>query len=220
MTPARWLRGLIMLAGLVALGYALQSDFAARFFDPGWIDRHIRHHGLPGLALFMLAGAVVTAAGFPRQVVAFFGGYAYGWLWGSLAALLAALAGCAVAFYWARWAGRRFIQTRYARHAAALDGLLDARPFTMTLALRLLPVGSNLLTNLAAGVTSIRAWPFFAGSGAGYLPQTLVFALAGSGAQLASGVQVAVGILLFVVSGLLGAHLYRSLRPRLDPSGH
>ena len=54
----------------------------------------------------------------------------------------------------------------------------------MTLLIRLLPVGNNFATSLAAGVSRVPARPFLLGSLLGYMPQTMVFALAGSGVEM------------------------------------
>ena len=64
------------------------------------------------------------------------------------------------------------------------DEFVGLHPFQMTMIVRLLPVGSNVLTNLIAGVSRVRPVPFFAGSAVGYLPQTLAFALVGSGVPI------------------------------------
>jgi len=47
--------------------------------------------------------------------------------------------------------------------------------------IRLCPVGSNFLTNYLAGVTAIPFWTFLTASFLGYLPQSFIFALLGSG---------------------------------------
>ncbi|NJO54131.1 MAG: VTT domain-containing protein, partial [Bacteroidales bacterium] len=119
---------------------------------------------------------------------------------------------------YARLLGRALVQHRFPRRIAAIDGVLHGNTFSMTLLLRLLPVGSNLVTNLAAGVSSVRMMPFVAGSALGYVPQTLVFALAGSGVQLDAELRIAVSAGLFIVSGALGVMLYRRYRrsKRLD----
>ena len=82
----------------------------------------------------------------------------------------------------------------------------------MTLLIRLLPLGNNLVTNLAAGVSSVKATPFFLGSTIGYLPQTLVFSLVGSGISVDQELRIAISIFLFVISGLIGVSLYRKYR--------
>jgi membrane protein implicated in regulation of membrane protease activity len=46
----------------------------------------------------------------------------------------------------------------------------------------------------------------------GYIPQTLVFALVGSGVHIAPALKLALAIGLFLISGVLGAWLYRRFR--------
>ncbi|MFT5539807.1 MAG: putative membrane protein YdjX (TVP38/TMEM64 family), partial [Alphaproteobacteria bacterium] len=84
--------------------------------------------------------------------------------------------------------------------------------FSTALLIRLLPVGSNLLTNLAAGVSGVRAVPFVAGSTLGYVPQTLIFALVGSGLHIEPALRIGASVVLFVVSGMLGVYLFRRYR--------
>jgi uncharacterized membrane protein YdjX (TVP38/TMEM64 family) len=58
----------------------------------------------------------------------------------------------------------------------------------------------------------VPARPFLFGSLLGYLPQTFVFALAGSGIEMGGGLRVAFAVLFFVVSGAIGIWLYRRYR--------
>ena len=92
------------------------------------------------------------------------------------------------------------------------DDFVRGDPFSMTLLIRLLPVGSNLITNLVAGVSSIRKTGFFAGSFVGYLPQALIFALAGDGLTVESHWRIGSSIVLFLLAGLLALPLYRRMR--------
>ncbi len=161
---------------------------------------------------FVAAGAVLCAAGVPRQVVAYAAGFAFG-LWGGGAlALLAQIAGCVLDFVWARAVARDWARRRIGTRLARVDTFLAANPFTATVMLRLLPVGNNLVLNLAAGVSSVPAGRFLAGSAVGYLPQILVFVLLGSGARLARGAEFGLGAALFIASAALGMLLLRRLR--------
>jgi uncharacterized membrane protein YdjX (TVP38/TMEM64 family) len=162
---------------------------------------------------FVLLGTVACAAGLPRQVVALAGGYAFG-LWpGTALALVAEMAGCAIDFYWARLLGRRvasrFLARREGGRLQRLDRFLAERAFTATLLLRLLPIGNNLALNLFAGVCGVAAAPFMLASVLGYVPQTVVFALAGSGASVSDGTQLAVAAGLLLASVALGIVLLR-----------
>jgi uncharacterized membrane protein YdjX (TVP38/TMEM64 family) len=207
-----WLRGIFLILSLIGLGLLLKHAGLDHLFERGWIDANVRGHGLHGYGLFLAAGSIMTALGLPRQMVAFFGGYAFGVMLGLLLGALAALGGCVLAFYYARLFGRGLVRRLFPEKLKRFDDFVRGHPFSMTLLVRLLPVGSNLVTNLIAGVSRIPKLAFFAGSLAGYLPQTLIFALAGSGLTMGSQWQIALSVVLFVVSGVLGVRLYRQMR--------
>ena len=75
--------------------------------------------------------------------------------------------------------------------------------------LRLLPVGNNVLLNVAAGVSGVSAGWFLVGSAIGYLPQTIVFALLGGGTRFDRRLELALAAGLFLASALVGLALYR-----------
>jgi uncharacterized membrane protein YdjX (TVP38/TMEM64 family) len=148
----------------------------------------------------------------PRQAIAFAGGYAFGALPGGLLSLLAQMLGCTLDYLAAHsiaggWARRRL--AALGGRPARLRRLLHAHPFTATLTLRLLPVGSNVVLNLVAGVAAIRPGAFLAGTLLGYLPQTAIFALLGSGVQVGRTTELTIAAGLFVASAVLGLVLVR-----------
>lgn len=204
------LKGLLFLTSLVGVFYLLRS--IGLDLDQGWIDREVRGRGLTGEFVFIGVGALAMALGLPRQVTAFLGGYAFGALLGTALALLAAVIACALSFYYARMFGRALVTGRFPDKVRHLDEFLGRHPFNMALLIRLLPVGHNLSTNLIAGVSSVPALPFISGSGLGYLPQTLVFALAGSGVNLDPTLRIGAAVVLFLLSAILGVSLYRRFR--------
>lgn len=211
-----YLKGLVMIASLVAIGYGLKKLGIAEMFDTAWVDQEIKGKGLSGELVFVVMGALVTAVGFPRQVVAFLGGYAFGFIEGTGLALLGATLGCGLAFGYARLLGRSLVQRHFGRKIARFEAVLAERTFFTTLLIRFLPVGSNVVTNLLAGVTRIPALPFLGGSAAGYLPQTVVFVLIGSGVHIDPTFRIGLGVVLFVVSAAMGVYLLRDIRRRLD----
>ena len=207
-----YLRGLILIALLVALGYVVKVTGLYGLLDEAWIDQEIRDQGLAGELLFLGVGMAITAMGFPLQAVSFLGGYGFGFGQGVLLALGASLLGCMLAFFFARLLARSLVLGLFPVRIRRLDDFLRDHPFSMALLLRLLPVGSNLGTNLAVGVSGIRALPFFAGSVLGYIPQTVIFALLGSGIHIDPGLRISAGIALFIASGMLGVYLFRRYR--------
>lgn len=209
-------KGLALILSLALLGYLFKLTDLGHSINQAWINEHVRRHGLQGMLVFLMMGAVFTAIGLPRQIIAFLAGYAFSVTLGTLLGALAALLGSLLAFSYARLFGKGLLRSRLGERARRFDAFIGQHPFAMTLLIRLLPVGNNALTNLAAGVSSIRPWVFFSGTFLGYLPQTLVFALVGSGVHVAPALKLGGAIALFVVSGALGAYLYRRHRQALD----
>jgi len=196
--PALLLLGLL-LAGLMLQQFGLGAGVAAA--------------GERGPLAFVAVATALCAVGVPRQAVAYASGLAFGFWPGTALALLAEILGCAVDFFWARSVARAWAERWLARAGGRrLDRLrhfLAAHAFTATLTLRLLPVGNNLLLNLAAGVFGVAAGPFLAASALGYVPQTVVFALLGGGVRVSQGAQMAVAAALLAVSIALGLALAR-----------
>jgi uncharacterized membrane protein YdjX (TVP38/TMEM64 family) len=187
-------RAVLLAAGLVAGGVLL------RVAGPGLLN------GLRPTA----GGGLLSAAGVPRSVTAFAGGYAFG-LWIGLAlAMGAQLLGCLATYGWARLIGRDWARRRLGGRWARLHAALLRRPFTATLTLRLLPVGSNLLVTLAAGLAGIPPAPFMSATLIGYLPQSAIFCLLGSGVHIDHGIQIGVAVALFAASAALGLLLARN----------
>ncbi len=210
----RWgsiLRGLLMIAALAGLGYLFELSQQAGVFDRAWIDARVRGQGLAGELLFLWVGAAFTAVGLPRQIVCFLGGYAFGLVLGTLLGLVATALGCMITFWLARFFGRG-AAARLSGKVRALDAFARDNTFTATVLIRFLPAGSNVFTNLAAGLSSVRGLPFLLGSVVGFIPQTLVFTLVGSGIHLDPVLRTTLAVVLFVVSGALGVYLFRHYR--------
>lgn len=212
MKPATIFRGVFVMLTLVLGLYAWKAADLSNALTPDWIETHIMGQGLTGEILFVGLATLATGVGLPRQVVSGLAGYAFGLTLGSVLALLGTVAGCVGAFYYARLLARAPVQKKFSARVRKLDDFLHDNTFSMTLLVRMLPVGSNVATNLAAGVSSVRAAPFFGGSALGYLPQTVIFALLGSGVAVDPGLRISLSVVLFVASALLGVYLYRHFR--------
>ncbi len=206
------LRGPVLILTLAGIGALLKLLGLESMLQTGWVDHAVRGHGLAGAATLVLAGAAFTALGLPRQVPSFLAGYAFGVVQGTLWGLLAALLGAWASFQFARFMGRDFLVRRFPHRIKRIDDFLTGNTVAMVLVLRLSPFSNNLAANLAAGVSGVQALPFFAGSALGFLPQTVVFALLGSGFTLDQGLRFGLSAVLFVVSTLLGLWLWRRFR--------
>jgi len=195
--------GLLLLARLAPVGHLL---------DPQWLDAHIKEFGSAGAAIFVLLAGLLTSLGAPRQLLAFLGGYAYGFAAGTLLSLLGMSLGCLASFSYARFMGRAFVQRRLGKRLRRLDDVFSQSPLSTTLMLRFLPFTNNLVTNLAAGVSNVRLGWFLLGSALGYLPQTILFALLGTGIKVGRTWQVVLSIALFAASLVLAYVMLRKHR--------
>ncbi len=193
----------LLLGGLLLAGLAVRS---------GWGRPALDAPAQAGPAAFVLIAAAACAVGVPRQVVAYAAGLGFGTWAGCALALLAEVVGCAADFLWARLIARDWAAARMSGRLAKLDGQLSRHPFGMTLTLRLLPVGSNILLNLLAGVSAVALGPFLLASAIGYLPQTMVFALLGGGVRVDATQQMLLAGGLFVLASALGLWLMRRMR--------
>jgi uncharacterized membrane protein YdjX (TVP38/TMEM64 family) len=168
--------------------------------------------GVRGPLMFLIVATMLTAIGLPRQIPAFVAGYAFGTWSGVAIALLSQIIACALDFGWARALGRDFVKRRFGGALRKVDATLAARPFIATLTFRLMPVGSNILLNLTAGLSSVRLFPFLAASAIGFIPQTVIFALIGRGSAPAHEYVLIVGMAMFAVSVALGLLLFQKFR--------
>jgi uncharacterized membrane protein YdjX (TVP38/TMEM64 family) len=169
---------LILSAWLLSLtpwGHGATSDRVAQ------LQRWLAQWGVWAWLAFAVAGTGLVSIGFPRIILAAVGGamfgVALGTLWSTVAAALAILA----PFLYSRHLGRELVARRMGGRLQRFDDLLGQHGFMVVLLIRLCPVGNNFLTNYVAGVSAIPLGTFWAASFIGYLPQSLIFALLGSG---------------------------------------
>jgi uncharacterized membrane protein YdjX (TVP38/TMEM64 family) len=201
-------RPFLLLAGLAAAGLGLHE-----MAGHGWTLALRGVAGSPAGCLgFVLGGAIACAIGAPRQAVAWAAGWSFGLLPGFGVAMTAQVLGCALDFAWARGVARGWARRRMGRRLRRMDAFLAAHPFSATLMLRLLPVGNNLALSLLGGASALPAARFLAASALGYVPQTLVFVLLGTGTRVGRTTEIALSVVLLGISVLLGIWLLRRFR--------
>ncbi len=203
---------IILLLILISVGIIFSSLGAWDNINEQWVDAHIRNQGFSGVLTFVGFCALFTACGFPRQLAAFLGGYAFGFIGGTLLATIATSLGCIISFYIAKIVARPTVRKKYPDKIKALQKFLNHQTFSKTIIIRLLPVGSNLMTNLVAGVARINVKAFVLGSFVGYFPQMIIFSLAGSGIEVMSFWKLTISIILFIISSIFSGYLYRDYK--------
>jgi uncharacterized membrane protein YdjX (TVP38/TMEM64 family) len=203
----RALKPALMAGGLIAVASALPllGGGAAQ----NALGNLIAQGGIRGPAMFLLLATFLTAIGLPRQIPAFVAGFAFGPWYGAAIALVSQVLACSLDFIWARAIGQDFVRRRFGKMLTRIDTALAAQPFLATLTLRLMPVGSNILLNLAAGLSSVRILPFLAASAIGFIPQTIIFSMFGQGSAPAHVHMLLFAGAMFAASAMLGIVLLR-----------
>lgn len=199
-------RGLLVIVLLVLLAWFVQD-----VLDKDRIDALVGERGVTGMLLFVSVCVLLGSIGLSRQVIAFLGGYAFGFSNGFILSMLAVVGACITTYTLSRGVLQRFLSGRLPARVQRIDRFLHDNTFSMAMLLRLLPLGSNWVINIAAGASSVRVVPFLLGSALGYIPQMVIFSLVGSGTRVSQFWQVAIAMALFVVAAVIGMALYRSV---------
>lgn len=169
--PAAWLG--VLWAFLPALGgFAL----LARVGD---VSAWLRAHETGGL--FAYVGVFVVAAGFgflPTYAQAFVGGWAFGPVLGTVAALTGFVGAAVVGYFIARTVGRERVEAEIQRNIkarAVRDALVGAgalRTLGIVTLVRVPPNSPFSLTNLVLSTTGVPLWIYVIATAVGMLPRT------------------------------------------------
>jgi Uncharacterized conserved protein len=187
----------------------------------GWLDvisksesarAFIQQRGVQGYLMLTAAAILFMAVGGPRQIIAMVFGFIFGTLFGFVVALVVSGISLALTYFTAHTFLKPFIEKKYHKQSLRLLQWLRVATTRKTIMIRLMPVGSNVLTNLFAGAAAVDFKRFLIGSVIGYSPQTFIFVLVGSGIGLAQSDKLLISGLLFVTSSILGIHLFKKHR--------
>ncbi len=198
------------------------------------ISEWFRSHGLvEGLALFIAAFVVLAGLGLlPTYAQAILAGFAFGPVWGFIAALVGFTGASIVGYTIARVVSRKSVEEVIEEHPKAkaiADSLIHeskAKTFMVTALLRLPPNSPFALTNLLMASVRIPPVTFVLATIIGMSPRTLVATYFGSHLNEWTGQEkppwwvVAGGIAMTVlVMGVIGAIASRALKKLANGGG-
>jgi uncharacterized membrane protein YdjX (TVP38/TMEM64 family) len=136
--------------------------------------------GAAAPALMFLAYVVATLVPIPRTVFSLASGLLLGPVVGITVALVATAVSGLLSFALARSLGRRVVARHLDKAAVrTVDDRLTGGGWLAVASIRLIPVVPFLPMNYACGVSSVRTWPYFAGTMAGSLPGTIAVVILG-----------------------------------------
>lgn len=167
---------------------------------------------LSGALTFVLILTPAMAIGLPRQVAALSAGFIFGASHGLILATFSAILGCLITLLFARKLLAKIVEQNYPVPLAKVSHFFSHNTFLKALIIRLLPAGSNFLTNVLAGTARSPLKPYMLGSALGFVPQMTVFSLMGAGLQVDGQQQLIFSLALLVVAIGLSAYLYKKTR--------
>ena len=200
---AATLTGVLSISVICYLALSVSAELWLHSKDPEWLRSYVSMSEWTWLILLFASCTILMTIGFPRQTVSFFCGVAYGpFLGGTLALLLTCLSAC-ITYVLASGPLRQFAMILLGDKLHYLEKKLGKRSFHSVLIIRLLPIGSNLITNTISGVLKIPFFSFISASAIGFTPQTFLFSLLGGGSRFVSNLELPVQVGVLVVSVVL-----------------
>jgi uncharacterized membrane protein YdjX (TVP38/TMEM64 family) len=154
---------------------------------------------------FLLMIFQSIAAPLPAFLITFANASLFGWWRGAVLSWSSAMAGAAVCFYIARILGRDVAEALTSKAGLrSVDDFFVRHGTQSVLIARLLPFVSFDFVSYAAGLTSMKFWGFFAATGIGQLPATIVYSyvggmLTGGARALVTGLLTAFALSVLVV---------------------
>jgi len=189
------------------------SDWTIRLIDKLNWQQEGSSQSLNTLLLFVFL-SLATSIGLPRQIAALVAGINLGALLGVIVATLAATLGCLLTFTVSRYLLSDKITQKYPDKLAKLSVFLGEQTFLKAIVIRILPLGSNFLTNIIAGVSKVSMRAYVSGSFVGFIPQMIIFSLAGSGIRLGAQNELIASGILFIIALLISAYLFKKHKKR------
>jgi len=184
------------------------SDWTIHLVDKLNWQQEGSPQSLNTLLLFVFL-SLATSIGLPRQIAALVAGINLGALVGVIIATMAATLGCLITFTVSRYLLSDKISRRYPEQSTKLSIFLGEQTFLKAIVIRILPLGSNFITNIIAGVSKVSMRAYVSGSFVGFIPQMIIFSLAGSGIRLGAQNELIASGMLFIIALLISAYLVK-----------
>ncbi|TNF59923.1 MAG: hypothetical protein EP306_09895 [Burkholderiales bacterium] len=199
----------LLLTAVLGLAFvSFHNGWWGSYTEEDLLRDLFRQYGSLAWPMFCLGAVVFTALGGPRQVLAFSCGYLLGGWWGGVVSTLLTGLGALLTMSVVRHAGMDWLRQRHGDRIEVVRRVLGGDTWKWICIVRLMPVGSNLLTNVAAAMAGLSRRSVLLGSLPGYLPQSLLFSYAGRGVALQDGSKIWISLGLLAGSTALAWYLY------------
>ncbi len=164
---------------------------------------------MPVLTAFILIcmKALSAPLGFPGTPLTLLSGSLFGYIWGTIIALIGNTIGASLAFLLSRYMLRDYMRKKFELKYPRIreyDEKIRKRAFSTVIALRLIPLFPFNALNFMLGITSIPFKKYVVGSFIGMIPGTFLFVYFGESLRMLSPINIGFAIIGIVLLTYLG----------------
>jgi uncharacterized membrane protein YdjX (TVP38/TMEM64 family) len=168
------LKAFILVAFLIVAIFTVRFTPVSEFLTKEALSRFLESAGLLAPLIFMLVYAGGICLFVPGTLLTALGAAIFGAYWGFLYVWVGAMAGASAAFWIGRTLGREFAASLIGGRLKKYDDAIERNGFATVLYLRLVYFPFTPM-NFGMGLTKVRFWDYFLGTGLGIIVGTFIF---------------------------------------------
>ena len=168
------IKALVFVVLILAAVYIFRFTPAKEFFTQKALSHFLESAGMWAPILFILVYAVGICLFVPGVLLTALGAAIFGPYWGFLYVWIGAMIGASAAFLIGRTLGREFATSLIGGRLKKYDDAIERNGFATVLYLRLIYFPFTVM-DFGMGITKVRFWDYFAGTGLGILVGTFIF---------------------------------------------
>ncbi len=167
-------KALVLVAFIIVAIYVVRFTPAKEFLTAEALGRFLDNAGVWAPIVYMVVYAVGVCLFLPGTLLTGLGAAIFGPYWGFLYVWIGAMFGASAAFFIGRTLGREFAASLIGNRLKKYDDGIERNGFATVLYLRLVYFPFTPM-NFGMGLTKVRFWDYFFGTGLGIIVGTFIF---------------------------------------------
>lgn len=168
------IKAVVFVVFIIAAVCIIRFTPARAFLTQTALSKLLETVGIWAPVLFIFVYAVGICLFVPGTLLTALGAAIFGAYWGFLYVWIGAMIGASAAFWIGRTLGREFAASLIGDRLKKYDDAIERNGFATVLYLRLIYFPFTIM-DFGMGITKVRFWDYFAGTGLGILVGTFVF---------------------------------------------
>jgi len=164
----------LLLAFIIVAIYIVRFTAVKEYLTQETLGRFLENSSFGAPLIFMLVYAAGICLFVPGTLLTALGAALFGAYWGFLYVWVGAMAGASAAFWIGRTLGREFAASMIGDRLKKYDDAIERNGFATVLYLRLVYFPFTPM-NFGMGLTKVRFWDYFFGTGLGIIVGTFIF---------------------------------------------